>query len=421
MKDQGHPMPDAESTADAAIHDEGLSAEDLAFRDEVRLFLEVKFDAELREQTARQTGVFAEPALARRWHRILFERGWIAPSWPRAHGGPGWTDRQQEIFALECAKVGTPSLPGMGLSLCGPVIMRFGTEAQKAFFLPRILSGEHYWCQGYSEPQSGSDLSSLRLAAVRDGDDYVLNGSKIWTTHAHAANWIFLLVRTSTEGKQQQGITFVVSPMDAPGISVRPIISMSGEHEVNQVFFDDVRVPVANRFGEENQGWTVAKYLLEFERGGGSFGVRLLRSMQHCLAIAAAEASDDGGTLADDPAFRRRAAELEIELMSADWTERRLSAGRAVGESVGNAAASMKKVMGSELGQVVANLAVEALGHYAAADQRAAIGVDATEPPIGPDYAATPVARMLNGRASTIFGGSSEVQRNILARTALGL
>jgi len=401
--------------------DDDLTPEERAFRDEVRAFLDEKFDAELRAWTARQAGVFAEGELARRWHRILYEQGWIAPAWPPEWGGTGWTARQRAIFQDECARAGTPALPGMGLALCAPVIMKYGTPEQKAFFLPKMLSGEHYWCQGYSEPQSGSDLASLQTRAVRDGDDYVINGAKIWTTHAHYANWIFLLVRTSTEGKPQQGISFLVSPMDAPGISVRPIISMSGEHEVNQVFFDNVRIPVANRFGAENEGWTVAKYLLEFERGGGSSAVGLRVAMERAKAIAEAEAGDHGGPLLDDPEFRRKTAKLEIDLMAADWLERRLNSGRNIGESVGNSAASMKKLMASEKGQLIAELTVEALGHYAAPDQRAALGVGANEPPIGPEYAATPMARYLNGRASTIFGGSSEVQRNILARVALGL
>jgi alkylation response protein AidB-like acyl-CoA dehydrogenase len=401
--------------------EEGLSPEDLAFRDEVRAFLDAKFDPELRAMSARQAGVFADGALARRWHRILYEQGWVAPMWPKAYGGTGWTGAQREVFQAECARVGTPNLPGMGLSLCAPVIMHFGTEAQKAYFLPRILSNEHYWCQGYSEPQSGSDLASLQTRAVRDGDDYVVNGSKIWTTHAHNANWIFLLVRTSTEGKQQQGITFLVSPMDAPGITVRPIISMSGDHEVNQVFLEDVRIPVANRMGEENQGWTVAKYLLEFERGGGSFGVGLHTSLDKVKAIARQEVADDADDLLEDASFRRKTASLEIEVMAADWTDRRLNSGRVVGQSVGSAASSMKKLLGSELGQRVAELSVEALGHYAVPDQRAALTVGSNAPAIGPDYAATPVAKYLNGRASTIFGGSSEVQRNVLTRVGLGL
>lgn len=395
--------------------------EDESFRAEVRAFLAEKFDVDLRAQTARQAGVFAEGEVARRWHRILHEQGWIAPAWPREYGGPGWTSRQRQIFQAECARAGTPHLPGMGLSLCGPVIMRYGTPEQKAFFLPRMLSGEHYWCQGYSEPQSGSDLASLQTRAVQDGADYVVNGSKMWTTHAHYANWIFLLVRTSTEGKPQRGITFLVAPMDLPGITVRPILSMSGEHEVNQVFFDNVRIPVANRMGEENDGWSVAKYLLEFERGGGSSGAALGVSMERILEIARQETGDDGASLFEDADFRRKAASLEIELMAADWTERRLSSGAATGESVGNSAASMKKLLASERGQQIAELGVEALGAYAMPDQRMALGAGANAPPVGPEYAATPVAKYLNGRASTVFGGSSEVQRNILARVALGL
>lgn len=397
------------------------SDDDEAFRDEVRAFLETKFTPELRALTARQAGVFADGDLARRWHRILFERGWIAPAWPTEYGGPGWTPRQGAIFQEECARAGTPRLPAMGLSLCAPVIMRYGTEAQKAYFLPRMLSGEHYWCQGYSEPQSGSDLASLQTRAVRDGDDYVVDGSKIWTTHAQFANWIFLLVRTSTEGKPQAGISFLVSPMDAPGISVRPILSMSGEHEVNQVFFDNVRVPVANRMGAENEGWTVAKYLLEFERGGGSSGVPLAVALERLVDIAQSQPADTAATLYEDPIFRRDLARLEIEVMALSWTERRLSRPRPDGESIGNAAASLKKLCASELGQKIEDLSMRALGLYALPDQRGALGTGANEAPIGPDYAVTPTARFLNGRASTIFGGSSEVQRNILARVALGL
>jgi alkylation response protein AidB-like acyl-CoA dehydrogenase len=309
----------------------------------------------------------------------------------------------------------------MGLALCAPVIMKYGSPEQKAFFLPRMLSGEHYWCQGYSEPGAGSDLASLQTRAMREGDDYVVNGSKIWTTHAQYANWIFLLVRTSTEGKPQRGISFLVSPMSAPGISVRPIISMSGEHEVNQVFFDNVRIPAANRFGDENDGWTVAKYLLEFERGGGSFAVGLRVAMARVRSIARMERGDAGDDLLGDPEFRRHAAKLEIDLIAADWLERRLNAEQAIGGNVGIAAASMKKLVATEVGQRVAELTVGALGPYAAPDQRASLGMGANEPPVGPDHAATPMARFLNGRASTIFGGSSEVQRNILARAALGL
>src|SRR5437764_2585735 len=255
--------------------DMDAARDDLAFREEVRSFLEAALTPDIRTAQARQAGVFSEGELCRRWHKVLYEQGWVAPSWPAEYGGPGWSPMQRFIFADECARANAPVLPAMGLQMCGPVLMRYGTPEQKAFFLPRMLSGEHYWCQGYSEPQSGSDLASLQTRAVRDGDDYVVSGTKLWTTHAHFANWMFLLVRTDPDVKPQAGISFLLTPMDAPGLSVRPIISISGEHEINQVFFDDVRVPAANLVGEENQGWSVAKYLLEFERGAGAQAARL--------------------------------------------------------------------------------------------------------------------------------------------------
>jgi alkylation response protein AidB-like acyl-CoA dehydrogenase len=398
-----------------------LSAQDVAFRDEVRAFLDQAFTPELREAAARQAGVFAEGELVRNWHKVLYEKGWAAPAWPREYGGPGWTHVQRYIFDSECAEAGAPALPAMGLQMCGPVLMGYGTPEQKAFFLPRMLSGEHYWCQGYSEPQSGSDLASLQTRAVRDGDHYVIDGTKLWTTHAHYANWMFVLVRTSTEGKPQAGITFLLVDMATPGLSVRPIISISGEHEVNQVFFDSVRVPVANRVGEENKGWQVAKYLLEFERGGGAWTARIRGLMRQVRRVAQAERGDGGGALADDPEFRRRIAELECEILAVDFTERRVVSQLSTGANAGDAAASMLKLKGSETQQKVTGLLVEALGAYAQPDQRAAIGARAAAAVVGPDYARTPVARHLNARASTIFGGSSEIQRNILARTALGL
>ena len=397
-------------------NEDALEPEDAAFRDEVRAFLDEKFDPELRAQTARQAGVFAEDSVARRWHAALAERGWSAPFWPKEYGGMGWTARQREIYGIECARVGTPSLPSMGIGLCGPVIMRYGTEEQKAYFLPRMLSGEHIWCQGYSEPQAGSDLSSLQTRAVRDGDDYVVNGTKIWTTNAHNADWIFMLVRTATTGRQQAGISFLVSPMNAPGITVRPILSTSGEHELNQVFFDNVRVPVANRMGAENDGWSVAKYLLEFERGGGSLGVGLRVGLDKVKAMARQESSDDGGSLLSDVDFRRKTALMEIDMICADWTDLHLSSSAAVGQSVGGTAASIKKLLASRRSQDIAELAVEMLGNYAMADQRRAMGAYPQEHPIGPDYGVTVTARHINNRASTVFGGASEVQYNILAK-----
>lgn len=398
-----------------------LSPEDLAFRDEVRAFLDEAFTLELREAAARQAGVFSEGELAMRWHRILYAKGWVAPAWPREHGGPGWNHVQRYIFDSECAEAGTPALPAMGLQMCGPVLMGYGTAEQKAYFLPRILSGEHYWCQGYSEPQAGSDLASLQTRAVRDGDHYVVRGTKLWTTHAQNANWMFLLVRTSTEVKPQAGITFLLLDLSTPGLTIQPIISISGEHEVNQVFFDGVRVPVANRVGEENRGWQVAKYLLEFERGGGAWSARIRGLMRQLRTVAASEQSGGGARLADDPIFRRRIAELETDILAVEFTERRVVSGLSTGANAGDAVASMLKLKGSETQQKVTELLVDAIGHYARADQRAGIGLHAAAEVVGPDYARTPVARYLNARASTIFGGSSEIQRNILARTALEL
>lgn len=401
--------------------DIALAPQDLAFREEVEAFLEEAFTPELRAEAQRQSGVFADADLNRRWHRILFEKGWIAPSWPKDYGGTGWTVVQRYLFDGACAEAGTPALPAMGLQMCGPVLMGYGTAEQKAYFLPRILSGEHYWCQGYSEPQSGSDLASLQTRALRDGDDYVVTGTKIWTTHAQFANWMFLLVRTSTEGKPQAGITFLLLDMKTPGLTVRPIITIAGEHEVNQCFFDNVRIPVANRVGAENDGWTVAKYLLEFERGGGSYSARLRGMARKTKALAARVNDGTGAPLIANPDFASRMAGVEVAIDTIDFTERRVVSQLSTGRNIGDTMASMMKLKGSETMQQVTELALEALAQYAAPDQKRASSGDGNLPPVGPDEGFTVTARYLNTRAATIYGGSSEVQRNILARAALGL
>jgi acyl-CoA dehydrogenase len=398
-----------------------LTPEDGEFRSEVRTFLDENFTADLREEARRQTGVFAHGDLARRWHRILYERGWIAPAWPREFGGAEFTHTQQYLFSLECADAGTPALPLFGLHMCGPVIMRYGTPEQRDFFLPRILSGEHYWCQGYSEPQAGSDLAAVRCRAVRDGDHYVVNGQKIWTTHAHFANWIFMLVRTGTEEPPQAGISFIVTPMDTPGITVRPILSMSGEHEVNEVFFDDVRVPVANLVGEENKGWSVAKFLLLNERGGSSAVVPLKSAMARLRDLLEPGAGRFTEALRSS-AFRQRLAELEIDMLAIEVSERIAVAAVASGAAnLDDAMASIQKLRVTETLQKITELTVEAIGPYALADQSNALFGDGRGGSIAPNAALTPVAHYLNMRACTIFGGSSEIQRNILARAALGL
>jgi len=396
-----------------------LTAEDLAFRDEVRAFLDAALTPELREAGRRMTSVFCDKKYSLPWQRILHAKGWVAPSWPREYGGTGWNETQRAIFSAECVRAGAPGLAPMGLRMVGPVIMRYGTPEQKAHYLPRILSGEDYWCQGYSEPGSGSDLASLQLRATSDGDHYVLNGSKIWTTHAHWANRMFCLVRTSTEGKPQAGITFLLLDMQSPGVRVDPIITLAGEHEVNQVFFDDVRVPKANRLGEENQGWTVAKYLLEFERGGGS-APGLMVGLDRARASAQIEFGDHGGAYMDDAHYRRRMAEAEIGIQAIDISERRVLSALASGQNPG-AASSMLKAQGAEAVQRVDELALDAIGVYGAVSQPEAREAGSNIAPVGPAHGLTAMARYLNDRASTIYGGSNEIQRDIIAKAVLGL
>lgn len=389
------------------------------FRDEVRTFLKEKLPPELAEAGRLTTSAFSEPQHNLPWLKILNEKGWAAPHWPEEYGGPGWDEMQRYIFASECAMAGTPSLSPMGLQMVGPCIMGYGTQEQKAYYLPRILSGEDYWCQGYSEPGSGSDLASLQMRAVSDGDDYVLNGSKIWTTQAHHANRMFCLVRTSTEGKPQQGITFLLLDMNSPGIRVEPIITIAGEHEVNQVFFDDVRVPKSGRIGEENDGWTVAKYLLEFERGGGS-SAGLEAALERVRVMAHAEAGPDGGRLADDPAFSRRFADTKIALEAITITEQRVTAALAKGGNPGPAS-SMLKTARTETLQRIDELGIEAAGLYGNVEQMAARQPGSNIEPVGPALSLTAMPRYLNNRASSIYGGSNEVQRNVMAKLLLGL
>jgi alkylation response protein AidB-like acyl-CoA dehydrogenase len=389
-----------------------LAPEDHAFREEVRAFLAEAFTPDLRAWAKRQAGVWADMDLALAWHKKLYARGWIAPAWPVGHGGCGWSDVQRWIWESECAAAGTPSVPVMGLRMCGPVLMKFGTDWQKAHFLPRILSGEHLWCQGYSEPQAGSDLAALQCRAERDGDHYVVNGTKIWTTYAQHSNWIFCLVRTDASGRPQQGISFLLIAMDSPGITIRPLITIAGDHEVNQVFFDNVRVPAIHLVGEENQGWAVAKYLLEHERGG-SYAARIKANLCDARTIASAE-----GVAPADPLWRRIAS-LEMEADAIDITERRIVAALSQGANAG-VASSQLKLAGTEAIQRVNAVMVEALGVWAAADYAAARHGLVNWAP-GPDHAVPVMGKYLNNRAATIYGGSSEVQRNIIAKAGLGL
>jgi acyl-CoA dehydrogenase len=339
-----------------------FSAEDERFRAEVRDFLAAKLTPEMREAAMKTTTVFADKELAMRWQAILVARGWAVPAWPREHGGTDWSPTQKYIFGEECAKARAPGLIPLGLRMLAPVLFRYGTEAQKRHYLPRMLSGEHYWCQGYSEPGSGSDLSSLKTTAVKDGDDYLVNGTKIWTTHAQFADHIFCLVRTNPSGKPQAGITFLLIPMNTPGITVEPIITLAGDHEVNQVFFDDVRVPQSNRVGPENEGWTVAKYLLEFERGGGGATPRLKVELDELKAIARHERTERVALL-DEPGFRKRIAELEVRTSALEFAELVNLARMARGESPG-AGSSLAKNTSVDIEQQINTLKLEAIQHY---------------------------------------------------------
>lgn len=389
-----------------------FSPEDIAFRDEVRAFLSDNLTEKLSRAGKLATSVFTEPEYSLEWQKILHAKGWVAPGWPKEYGGTGWSEVQKYIFESECAHAGAPALAPMGLNMVGPCIIGYGTEEQKAYYLPRILAGDDYWCQGYSEPGAGSDLASLSLKAVSDGDHYILNGSKIWTTHAHHANRMFCLIRTSTEGKPQTGITFLLLEMDTPGISVDPIITLAGEHEVNQVFFENVRVPKSGRLGEENDGWSVAKYLLEFERSGGS-SAGLETALRRVKRILASEG-------VPSPDLMMKITELEVRLEAIKMTEQRVLASLSRGGNPGPAA-SLLKIQRTETMQAIDELAVEVTGVYATPFQPEALDPGYNGTAITPDIALPVMPRYLNNRAASIYGGSNEVQRNIIAKAVLRL
>lgn len=393
-----------------------FSTEHEAFREEVRRFLADALSDDLQEAQRACPGIFLDYQYNIRWHRILYQKSWVAPAWPKAYGGTGWDLIQRYIWTTESTLASAPSLAPMGLGMCGPMLIGHGSEAQKNYYLPRILSGEDYWCQGYSEPGSGSDLASLKLAARRDGEEYVLNGTKIWTTHAHFANRMFCLVRTDASGRPQQGITFLLLDMDTPGITVQPILFASGTHEVNQVFFDDVRIPASNRVGEENQGWTVAKYLLEFERGGG--GTAAHRSALERVRRLAAAIPTDHGTLLDDADFKAKIDATAVQLEANQFTEFRIMAAASQGQNPGPESSIMKN-LSADLGQRITELAVEAVGCSGIIQTADAAGDN--RPPAGPAGGEMAFTRYFNLRASSIAGGTNEVQKNIVAKLVLGL
>ena len=394
-----------------------LSSADAAFQDEVRAFIAAELPGDVKAKVER--GQHLDKGDYVRWQKILFKRGWIAPGWPEEYGGTGWTPLQRHLFEEELARASTPRIMPFGLSMVAPVIMAFGDAAQKKHYLPRILSSEDWWCQGYSEPGSGSDLASLTTKAVADGEDYIVSGQKTWTTLAQYADMIFCLVRTSTEGKPQEGITFLLIDIRSPGIDVRPIRTLDGGEEINDVFFDEVRVPQANRIGEENRGWTYAKFLLGHERTGIAAIGRSKQELVQLKAIAAAEPSGSG-TLAEDGAFAAQMADLEIDILALESLVLRIVADETEGRTPG-AEASILKIKGTEIQQRLSELALEAIGYYANPYVAEAQLAGWNEEPIGPEHAATVAPHYFNWRKASIYGGTNEIQKNIIAKMVLGL
>lgn len=387
--------------------------DEIAFRDEVRAFLSEKLPEELSAKVAG--GAVLSKADHDRWHEILNAQGWLAPNWPEVYGGCAWNAVQRHIFEEESARANAPRIVPFGLSMLAPVLMKFGSDEQKDHYLPRILSGEDWWCQGYSEPGAGSDLASLKTRAVRDGDHYIVNGQKTWTTLGQYANKIFCLVRTDPEVKQQEGISFLLIDMDTPGIEVRPIKLLDGTPEVNEVWFTDVRVPAENLVGEENMGWTYAKYLLTHERtniAGVGFSQAALSSVKRMAKLE----RHNGKPLIDNPHFAARLAQVEIDLMAMATTNLRIISRAAAGQAPG-VESSMLKVKGTIIRQELNDLARRAAGPYAM--PFASETIDGDNDPVGPGYAGPTAAKYFNNRKLSIFGGSNEIQRGIIAKTLL--
>ncbi|QQS11365.1 MAG: acyl-CoA dehydrogenase family protein [Rhodospirillales bacterium] len=394
-----------------------FTTEELRFRDEVRTFLRENLPRQLTEKVRRNLQLEREDYLT--LHRILFKRGWIAPAWPVEHGGTGWSTTQRYIFQEELAYADTPRIMPFGIQMVGPVIYTFGTEAQKARYLPRILSGEDWWCQGYSEPGSGSDLASLRTRAERQGDHYLVNGQKTWTSFAHCANLMFCLARTDPAAKPQDGISFLLIDMRQPGVEVQPIRTLDGTSDVNSVFLTDARVPVENLVGAENKGWTCAKFLLGHERAGIAAIGRSKNQIRRLKEIARLETTGER-PLIEERSFAERIAQVELELTAVEHFELEVLARERDGGGHG-ADASILKVKGVDVQQAITELVSEAVGYYSVPFIQKAMVEGWNEPPIGPEYAATAAPTYHNWRKASIYGGSTEIQKNIMAKMVLGL
>ncbi len=397
--------------------DFNYSAEERSFRDEVRAFLREKLPQDIAFKILNHKRAGKQDYV--RWQKILHEKNWIAPGWPVEWGGTGWTPVQRHIFDEECAAAGTPSVIPFGVAMVAPVIIAFGTEEQKRYYLPRIHATDDWWCQGYSEPGSGSDLASLKTSAVRHGNHYIVNGQKTWTTLAQWANMIFCLVRTDNTVKKQEGISFLLIDMTTPGITVRPIKTLEGEHEINEVWFENVKVPVGNRIGEEGKGWTYAKFLLSHERTGIAGVGRSKRELQQLKKIATSE-TVNGRPLIEDQRFRDKIARVEVDLMALEITNLRVISSDARGRGPGPEA-SILKIKGTEIQQALSELMMEAVGIYAQPFLPEALDADWKGEPAGPDYAASVAGHYFNFRKASIYGGSNEIQKNIISQMILEL
>jgi alkylation response protein AidB-like acyl-CoA dehydrogenase len=393
-----------------------LGPEDQAFKEKMRAFMNDNLPKDIQHKVNMGLGLVKDDYVT--WQKIVGQAGWLAPGWPVEYGGTGWSPIERHIFNEEMARANAPRIMPFGVTMVGPVIIAFGSEEQKNLYLPKILTSEDWWCQGYSEPGSGSDLASLKTKAIRDGDDYIVNGSKTWTSFAQFADMMFCLVRTSTEGKKQSGISFLLIDMNSPGIDVRPIKTMDGGVEINQVFFDNVRVPFKNLVGKENHGWDYAKYLLGHERTGTA-DIGQSRNQITKVRQIAREELVDGKPLLNDPVFQNKIAEIEIEILALESVLLQALAAESAGQPPGPEA-SLIKLRGTEIQQEITELLFEAVGNYAHPYVPEALEMGWNEEPVGPDYAASIASRYFNTRKTTIYGGSSEIQKNIIAKAVLG-
>ncbi|UVE18439.1 acyl-CoA dehydrogenase family protein [Pseudomonas sp. LS44] len=394
------------------------SPEDKAFRQEVREFLASSLPRDLSERVLSLKHPTKEDSYL--WQTTLAKRGWGAPSWPKAFGGCGWNATQKSIFEEEVYKAGAPRQMPFGLAMVGPVIQKFGNVQQQDYFLPRIINNEDFWCQGYSEPGAGSDLASLKTKAERDGDHYIVNGQKIWTSFAHWANWIFCLVRTSSEGRQQEGISFLLIDMNTPGITVRPIKTLDGGVDVNETFFDNVRVPVSNLVGEENKGWTIAKFLLGNERTSIA-GVGNCKRFLRALKDLAGTQLKHGKPMIEDPQFREKLVRVEMELHAHEWSLQRLLSQLATNSRGVGVEPSILKIRGSEIQQTLTELMMDCAGPYAVPFVPEAMAASFAGDTANGELLNALAPHYLDYRKISIYGGSNEVQRNIIAKMTIGL